>query len=235
MSEQKYRVLSGSALKCLAMISMIIDHTALNLLARSSITVFRFGIHVLTLHKLMRDFGRLAFPLFAFLLTQGFRHTRSKKRYGFNLLSFAILSEIPWNLEHTGTLFYPKQNVFFTLFLGFAGLCALEYFKSDTKKQILSLFALYLVALNLHSDYGIIGFGFIIMLHVMRQQPVVQALLGCCFLNSTWIGGLAFIPINMYNEKRGFIRSPILKYAFYSVYPVHLLILYYLKAKYVGF
>ena len=235
MAEPKYRILSGSALKCLAMISMLVDHTALNLLSRSSITVFRYGNHVLTLYKLMRNFGRLAFPLFAFLLTEGFLHTRSKRRYGISLLLFAILSEIPWNLEHTGTVLYAKQNVFFTLYLGYAGLCALDYFRNNTKKQILSVAALYLVALFLRADYGLTGFGFIILLYALREQPVVQALLGCCFLYSTWIGGLAFIPINMYNGKRGFIRSPILKYAFYAVYPVHLLILAYLRAKYVGF
>ena len=235
MSENKYKILSGSALKCLAMVCMLIDHTAATLLASSPITVFRYGDHIVTLYRLMRTCGRRAFPLFAFLLTEGFLHTRSKTRYGISLLLFALLSELPWNLEHTGTLLYQKQNVFFTLFLGYAGLCALEYFRDDRKKQFLSLAVLYLVTYFLHSDYGLTGYGFIIMLYALRTQPVVQALLGCCFLSSAWIGGLAFIPINLYNGTRGFIRTPFLKYAFYAVYPVHLLILYFLKARYIGF
>ena len=231
----KYRILSGSVLKCLAMTAMLIDHTALNLLSRSTIVVLRYGSHYLTLYKLMRSIGRIAFPLFAFLLAEGFLHTRNRKRYGISLFLFALISEIPWNLEHTGTFQYEKQNVFFTLFLGYLGLCALEYFREQSSRQIAALAGLYLTALFLRADYGLNGLGIILLMYALRDQQILRALLGCCFLISTWIGGLAFIPISLYNGKRGFIRSPFLKYAFYAVYPAHLLILVWLKSRQTGY
>lgn len=234
MTDHKYRIFSGSALKCLAMFSMLIDHTASNLLAKNPIVIWRSGNYYLTLYRLMRDFGRLAFPIFAFLLAEGFLHTRSRKRYGTSLFLFALISEIPWNLEHTGTLHYEKENVFFTLFLGFLALCAIDRFRENIKLQILSLLALFIIALNLRADYGVAGFGLIVLMLVLREQPVIRALAGSCLLPSTWIGGLAFIPIAMYNGKRGFIRSPFLKYAFYAFYPLHILVLYYLKTRYFG-
>lgn len=234
-SAGKYCIFSGSILKCIAMISMLIDHTAVVLLSRSTIVLFRSGENYLTLYTFMRKIGRLAFPIFAFLLVEGFLHTRDRRKYGISLLLFALISEIPWNLEHTGTLFYEKQNVFFTLFLGYMGLCAFEYFQGQARKQAAAVFALYLVTLFIKSDYGLTGFGFIIMLYALREQKLLRALLGCCFLSSTWTGGLAFIPISLYNGKRGFVRSPIVKYAFYSFYPLHILALYLIRLRMAGY
>ena len=231
----KYQILSGSVLKCLAMITMLIDHTAVTLFARSTIVIFRHGSYSLTLYTLMRKIGRIAFPLFVFLLVEGFLHTRDRKRYGISLFLFALLSEIPWNLEHTGHLTFGKQNVFFTLFLGYMALCVLEHFREQPRKQIPALAGLYLITLLLRSDYGVSGFGLIVLLYALREQRILQALLSCCFLSSTWVGGLAFIPISLYNGQRGFIRSPFLKYAFYAVYPVHLLVLFWLKKWLIGF
>lgn len=77
--------LSGSALKVIAMISMVIDHVALYLMEHGTV-----------LYGTMRCIGRIAFPVFAFLIAEGFIHTRS--RYFFTLLDFAVISEIPWYL-----------------------------------------------------------------------------------------------------------------------------------------
>jgi hypothetical protein len=82
---------------------------------------------------------------------------------------------------------------------------------------------------NFNADFGYKGFGFIILLYALRHTKVVQAILGCCLLPSDWLGGLAFIPINMYNGKRGFIQGKWGKYFFYAFYPVHLFILYLIK------
>ncbi|MBQ9662075.1 MAG: TraX protein [Oscillospiraceae bacterium] len=231
----KYKVLSGSALKCIALITMIIDHIGVVLLKDSRIVLFGTGSGAFTLYTLMRKIGRLAFPLYCFLLVEGFLHTHDRKKYGLNLLLFALISELPWNLEHTGTLRYAAQNVFFTLFLGYVGLCCIEYFRQRPREQLASLLLLFLIALNLKADYGVTGFGFILMLYALRQQKILQALVGCCFLSSTWVGGLAFIPINLYNGERGFIRGKVLKYAFYAAYPLHILILYWIKKKTIGY
>ena len=104
--------LCGSTLKVIAMISMVIDHVALYLMEHGTV-----------LYETMRCVGRIAFPVFAFLIAEGFIHTRSRYRYFFTLLGFAVISEIPWYLLNgaDGT-----HNVMFTLALGVATLMVLE-------------------------------------------------------------------------------------------------------------
>lgn len=104
--------LSGSALKVIAMISMVIDHIALYMMEHGTV-----------LYETMRCIGRIAFPVFALLIAEGFIHTRSRYRYFFTLLGFAVISEIPWYLLNgaDGT-----HNVMFTLALGVATLMVLK-------------------------------------------------------------------------------------------------------------
>ena len=126
----KMKVFSGSMLKVLAMVTMIIDHIGSQLVDRS-IVVFETETYTLTLYRLMRDIGRLAFPLFCFLLIEGFLHTRSKVRYGVSMGVMALISEIPYDLEHHNRLFeIHGQNIFFTLLLGYLAICAVENWKS---------------------------------------------------------------------------------------------------------
>ena len=93
--------LSGSALKVIALISMVIDHIALYLMEHGTV-----------LYETMRCVGRIAFPVFAFLIAEGFIHTRSRYRYFFTLLGFAVISEIPWYLLNGADR---THNVMFTL------------------------------------------------------------------------------------------------------------------------
>ncbi len=232
---EKYRILSGSALKCIALFTMLVDHVGLHLLRNSGIELLHTGMGTLTLYALMRGVGRLAFPIYCFLLVEGFLHTHDRKKYGLNLLAFALISEIPWNLEHTGTLLYPVQNVFFTLFLGYAGLCCIEELKERPWEQLISLIALVLVTMAMRADYGIGGFAFIVVMYVLREEKILQAIVGTCIESGGWRAGLAFIPINLYNGKRGFIQGKVMKYLFYAAYPVHILILYLIKRKMGGF
>ena len=231
----RYKVLSGSAIKCIALVTMIIDHIGVVLMKNSRIVLLHTSQGAFTLYTLMRKIGRLSFPLYCFLLVEGFLHTHDRKKYGSNLLLFALISEIPWNLEHTGTLFYEKQNVFFTLFLGFVALCCVEHWREHPREQLAALLMLFLAEMCLQADYGVVGFGLILLMYLLREQRILQAVLGCCFLSSTWVGGLAFIPINLYNGKRGFIHGKTLKYAFYSAYPLHILILYWIKKNTIGY
>lgn len=224
---------SGSALKLLAVFSMLTDHIAAFLLKNNEFiqhTLCTIGTREITPYFIMRAFGRLAFPIFCFLIVEGFLHTHDRLKYGRNLLLFALLSEIPWNLVHSNSWHHPSQNVFFTLFLGYLGMCVLEAFKNVPLKQALYLIALLALSFILHADYGYRGFGFILMLYALRQTKLVRAVVGCCFLNSGWISGAAFIPISLYNGKRGFIRSSLLKFCFYIFYPAHLLIIYLARA-----
>lgn len=227
-----WHILTGSHLKIIAIITMAIDHTAAFLLSKAewaNIELFTYGKHEIDIFIILRCIGRIAFPIFAFLIVEGFNHTHNRIKYGRNLFIFAILSEIPWNLVHSGSLFYPTQNVFFTLFLGYLGLCAIDNFKADKVKLCIILVILLALSVILKSDYGCSGYGFILMIYALQSNRVIMATVGSCMLSSRWIAGTSFIPILMYNGKRGFIKGNILKYAFYIFYPAHLLIIYFIK------
>ena len=96
--------MSGSILKLIACLAMLIDHMAAFLpgdFMNMKETLFVIGNKAVSLRMIMHYIGRMAFPLFAFLITEGFTHTHDRKKYGINLLIFALISEIPWNLVHT--------------------------------------------------------------------------------------------------------------------------------------
>ena len=231
----QWKLLDGSGLKVLAMTTMILDHVASALLGDTRIIVFRLGTRIIDLYDLMRAVGRISFPLYAFLLVEGFAHTRSVKRYAGNLLLFAMLSEIPWNLEHSGRLLYGSQNVMFTLLFGLLGLWVIRDFPGSHGKKAAALLGLLALSVVFRANYGCAGFGFILMLYLLRDQKLFRAVVGCCFLPDRWVAGSAFLPISLYNGKRGFICGRLLKYAFYLVYPLHLLVLFFIRKMTIGY
>ena len=229
---EKFHILNGSVLKLIAVITMLIDHIAASLMVRNPIPLFTLFGKQITLYFVMRLIGRLAFPIYAFLIAEGFLHTRSRIRYGVSLLAFALLSEIPWDLNHFGVLWYAKsQNVFFTLFLGYVAIWLYEGLKEKRALQVCSVLAVLVSSLLLHADYGITGVCFILLMHALREHELLRAAIGVGVLSSKWKAGLAFIPLALYNGKRGFIKGPVWKYAFYVFYPAHLLILYFIKLR----
>ena len=187
---EKYRILSGSALKVLAMIIMLIDHTASFLLRYyepATTPWFQLGDNTYSLYRVMRDVGRAAFPIFCFLLVEGFLHTHNRFKYGRNLLIFACISEIPWNFAQNGTLLFPaKQNVFFTLFLGYAAFCLIECFKENASLQLISMLVLLAVSYFLKADYGYRGYVFLLIMYWLHQHKPAQAVIGSCWLLYEW-------------------------------------------------
>ena len=233
----KYRVLSGSLLKTIALVAMIIDHIAVGFSATVSFRILSIGSHTLTLYRLMRIIGRISFPIYSFLLGEGFIHTTDRKKYGIRLLLFALISEIPWNLVHNNSLFYNKQNVFFTLLIGYLGLCNIEILENAEyrdNKSICNLLLLLLISFIINADYGCTGFAFILFLYISNNNKLLQAVIGSCILPSKWQAGLAFIPISLYNNKRGYIKNKTQALLFYLIYPLHLLIIWIIKAKIIG-
>lgn len=127
--------ISGSTLKLVAIITMLIDHTGAAILERlyrsredrilissSSKVIQDFYARYRLMNNIdtvMRMIGRVAFPIFCFLLVEGMVHTHNKWKYAGRLAVFAILSEIPFDLAFMGKPFYWQyQNVFFTLLIG---------------------------------------------------------------------------------------------------------------------
>ncbi|MBQ8305177.1 MAG: TraX protein [Blautia sp.] len=229
---EQMRIISGSGLKMIAVICMLIDHIGVHLLNNTTgkTILFRLAGTDYTLYRVSRDIGRIAFPIFCFLLIEGFTYTHSRLSYARNLLLFALISELPWNYVHDGRWFgYGKQNVCFTLLLGYLGCWAIEYFREQQLLQIGCVLALLAVSFRLSADYGWRGYIFILIMYAFRYEAATQAIIGSCWLYYEWKACFAFIPINLYNGKRGFIRGKWFKYAFYAFYPVHLMILALLK------
>ena len=222
MNSNNYQILSGSWLKVIAMVTMAIDHTASYLPV-----LYQWP----ELCRLMNTVGRVAFPVFAFLLVEGFIHTHDRKKYGRNLLVFAVVSQVPWALAHLSSKYWLHGNVGFTLLLGFLAMCIWEYMKEDRVRQTLALITVFLAAYVLKVDYNIGGVGLILLLYVLHEQKVLKLLLGTCIIARRYIPGVAagFALLALYNGKRGFITGSFGKYLFYAFYPLHLLLLYLLR------
>ena len=228
ISLSKCRPFSGSALKLIAVISMLIDHFAFVFgaeLGFMTSPLFTLGQNTITLYYIMRKVGRLAFPLFCFLVAEGMVHTRKPIWYGVRLLVFALISEIPFNLMHGGNILYlSKQNVYFTLFLGAMLIWAFEHGGKEWMKMAL-MAAIMVIARFLRADYGMPGVFLILLLHVTRKHAAAQAILAYPLLSGGVAAFAAFIPINLYNGQRGFVRSQFVKFVFYAFYPLHILLL----------
>lgn len=128
MKNKRFLFLDSDTLKMIAILTMLIDHIAaaciwpaLSLLGAEQYESW-YGIY-----RILRNIGRTAFPIFAFLLVEGFFHTHSRKKYIGRLVLFTVLSEIPYNMAFHGTLLYSNdQNVFWTLSIGFFVIWGLE-------------------------------------------------------------------------------------------------------------
>ena len=207
--------LSGSWLKIIAMLSMTIDHLA-----------FYYGCNNPYLYELMRTFGRIAFPTFAFLLAEGFVHTRNRQKYMVSLFVFALVSEIPWLLlNHDGS-----HNVLFTLLAGILGLHTIEN-SGNRWVTTVCITLIGLVTIFADTDYSWKGFGLVLVFYMFRGRPDLQTLFGIPLMYEYGIIGIlmAFSVIWLYNGERGFIRGKAWKYAFYAFYPVHLMLIYYFR------
>lgn len=231
--------ISGSTLKIIAIVIMLIDHVGAVVLERFPIA----GTPLYTVDRILRGVGRLAFPIFCFLLVEGFIYTRDRVKYAVRLLVFAAVSEIPFDLAVAGRLVsLDYQNVFFTLLAGFLTICVLDEVKRREFKFSSGTFAAFLrlmltalitasgmaAAYLLKTDYSFAGVLTIVVMYGIKERKPESMLCGCAVLTAyTVFEAPAFLDvflIKRYNGKRGLK----LKYIFYIFYPVHLLLLYYL-------
>jgi len=244
MNVTKKPGLTGSHLKWIAIITMLIDHIGaalleLGLLPKISNAILgghSFDYVVADYHfwyrfdDILRSIGRLAFPIFCFLLVEGFLHTKDVKKYALRLGLFALVSEIPFDLAFNERLLEVSyQNVFFTLFIGLLVLIGLNYFEETLPAHISWLRFIVaitgiLFAVFLRTDYDSFGIILIVLLYEFRNYKVLRCIAGAILMlfNST-TGFLAFLLIWLYNGDRG---RQLPKYFFYAFYPVHLLLLF---------
>ncbi len=170
----------GASLKHIAIITMLFDHIGYGIVGRYILPIY--GSSFDTLYVLLRETGRLAFPLFCFLIAEGAIHTSNRARYLLNLSVFALISEIPFDLLYIRKVFYPEnQNVFFTLSLGLSAIFVYDLVRKycekkniPVTKERLMIFLLFipfvLIAFFLRSDYGATGVLLILLLYVFRGR-----------------------------------------------------------------
>lgn len=228
--EGKCRGLTGSTLKMIAMTAMLIDHIGAAVLARILLSA---GMNetIYRAYTICRLIGRISFPIFCFLLVEGFSHTSNPKKYAVRLLAFAILSEIPFDLAFFDKILeFEHQNVFFTLAIGFVTMMGYKKIEEQTfDNQLVRVLLLILLSAAgagaaelLRTDYGMFGVLVILVFYMTRANRLQQTIYGMLLFFKNITAWFAFLPICAYNGKRGLN----LKWIFYVFYPGHLLILY---------
>ena len=225
---QKIKILPGSALKILAIITMLIDHTGA-IIIRSILRHYQSvgdTVHFsqwAEQYTISRNIGRIAFPIFCFLIVERFLHTEDTQRYARRLFIFALVSAIPFDLALQGNWYFPeKSNVYFTLLLGMLAIWAMQYFHEKPLFGLVCAAAAMTAAYLLKTDYGYRGVLLIVALYVMRFSLVSQCITGAVAVSWEYPAPWAYLPVLFYNGKRG--RQ--IKYFFYFFYPCHLLLLY---------
>ena len=217
--------ITANTLKWIAIVTMFIDHIGAAVFERG---IIQSNIEWKQFDIMLRMIGRVAFPIFCFLLIEGFIHTHSLIKYSLNLLLFCILSEYPFDLAFSGELNWNSQNVFFTLFFGLLTIAGVSYFEKKTWKYKKIAFLLVgalgaCIAQLCHTDYGALGVILIFILYITRNNRGKQCIAGgICFIYEI-TSVLSFVLIYFYN---GIRRKGINKYFFYLFYPLHLLFLY---------
>ena len=218
---KRFQVLDGTALKLIAMASMVLDHV---------------GDNFFPDQVWMRVLGRIAMPVFAFCISEGFAHTHDKQRYLLRMGIFSLVSEVPFDLVTAGVpLESSHQNIMATFFWAILGLMLFERITGEGAPKsreaagfiMLAVFAMLSVLLGL--DYNMLGCGLIFVFYLLRGKGLeIEAAAGAVYhallrnMGIYWFGLLGFLPILSYNGQRG--RG--LKWLFYLFYPGHLLLIW---------
>lgn len=196
--------------------------------------------------------GRIAFPIFAFLIVEGYFNTKDFRKYLLRLFIFALISELPFNLMAEGGWIYPfHQNVLFTFCIALLFINWMEKGKTGklnfTLRTAASIICGYVIGFVTMVDYFGYGILMVFVFYLFRniRFALIFQLICMLYINFEMIGGLvypielfkynfefpqqglavlALIFIWMYNGKKGY-DSKTLQYLFYAFYPAHMIIL----------
>ncbi len=246
----KYKFLDRSALKWIALITMLIDHCGAVFGSE-----FYEGLGVPWLYVLIRIIGRVSFPIFAFFIAEGWHYTRSKKRYALTMLIFACISQPIYYFALNKSIF--EFNIFFTFLCSIAIMYLIDSAKNN--KSLGLVYFLYLIILvviieifsllGMSVVYGLAGVVLPVVFYLFNHSEMPHAkvimfvfagiVLVLIWLQSfvpssslslsdfTQLFALLSIPILItYNGKKG---KHSFKWLFYVFYPAHILLLYLIK------
>ncbi|MDO5563846.1 MAG: TraX family protein [Eubacteriales bacterium] len=238
---KKFKI-TATKLKIIAILSMLIDHIGYMLIYNGKLygynpeilKVIRMESYVqnyLILYRVCRVAGRIAFPIFCYLLVEGFLHTSNFFKYFLRILIFAFISEIPFNLVLSNGIHYSAyQNILFTFCIGLVCMWIASKMRGDFLLRAMVFILGAILSVIIKADYSYWGIALIFVFYIFRYDKMWMFVFAfiICFLSS-FIGNnygaavLALIPIALYDGKRG---AKLPKYFFYIFYPLHLFILY---------
>ena len=227
-NKEKERVhgIPQEGLKAIACITMLADH---------------IGAIFFPEFVWLRIAGRISFPLFCFLLSEGAARTRNPKNYALRLSAGALISEVPYDLAFFGRLTWGKQSVMVTLLIGYLAIWAMQHCKYRVERFCICIVA-GVLALISKCSYGTPGVAMMLMFYLTRghrKRYLEQVLLvaGLCLLIPSqtvlvagWqlpiqlLGVAAMLFVCQYNGQK-LSRSTLLQSGFYLFYPAHLVFL----------
>lgn len=182
---------------------------------------------IVTIGFAMRFIGRLAFPIFCYLLVEGFLHTKNIKKYAVRLFIFALISEIPFDFAFYKTFFaWRHQNVFFTLFIGILVMYGIEFsykpFKDNRPLYSLLVFSVIVVGMVvaelIKCDYASLGILVILILYLFHRNKSLATALVCVVFVAYCINP----AISMYNQLEiyGFRTTNFYAFTYYMLISV---------------
>ncbi len=234
--------MTSFVLKLIAMITMVIDHVADAYFKKTT------AVNLI---------GRIAFPIFAFQISEGYAHTKNLKKYFLRLFLFAIISQIPFMLFRSIFANDVRLNIFFTLFFGMLAIFAydnitkssLNLIKNNTInnciKYSIAVFPAIVIgflAEFLKFDYGFFGIAIIFIFYIFKNNKILMSIFFsiACIINygiSIFMYGYNYLyvllclftilPIVFILLYNG-KQGKKIKYFLYAFYPVHLLIIYFI-------
>ena len=229
--------LNRNQLKYLAIAAMLTDHIGWTF----------FSTHSLT-GQLLHFFGRLTAPIMAYMLFEGYLHTRDIRKYALRMGMFALISWPAYSFYETGELFSPNFGVMFTLFL--ALLVIWMWDRTDLSYGVKLLIVICACMLSLFGDWPIFDILWPLLLFIYKDDEkkkwtsfIIVAASEVLLINAMELGSstpyaqlfqfgvFLAVPIlrNLYNGEPG-KKNAFNKWFFYIFYPVHLVALAFLAA-----
>lgn len=244
-----HKFINRDMLKYLAVIPMVIGHFCGYLSEEILYKDMNLAVFVLMQMSLFAP------PIFFFFITEGFRYTRSRKKYAIRLLLFAFINQVPFCLANHGTLLttdlFLNLNIVFTLFFGLISIMIWET-KLNIFIRIPLIVLLDILTFILSAEWMIFGIPIMLGFHIFRDTPkrrflwflsmiTLHELMQSIFSFSGWFyTGLSalitfvammlayYLLFNHYNGEKG--KHPeFAKWFFYILYPVHLWLIYIVK------
>lgn len=222
---QKKFQINGAGLKYIAFISMFIDHFNKTIIT----PLLNYQQPLVTISTIFDIIGRIAFPIFAFMIVEGFYKTKSRGKYLRNLLIFAIISEVPYDMFQSKVFINNRsQNIMWALALGLLTLIIVDKLKEKIKNKYAWLgISILIVAINavvatlLSFDYDYYSIIIIFILYLFYDKRFLGSILSYLVIIKEIYAILGFAVINFYNGEKG-RQNKLFNYLFY---PAHLFIL----------